>query len=164
MLNSAQGPVRALSQLSIRLDGVQHSAFSTQHSAFLPPTSFSKSAPIPSNVCPMALAFRDFSPHLLAAPRRGVVGQWEPLTGVVGRANQWLDSAGLKALNVETLLLPVGKNASPNPASGSNVERWDEDHQWLQVVRVWYEAPPSPGLVPPAVAPASHSLTSGLFL
>jgi len=112
----------------------------------------------------MALAFRDFSPHLLAAPRRGVAAQWEPLPGVVTRANQWLDSAGLRAVSVETLLLPVGKNAAPNPASGSNLERWDEDHQWLQVVRVWYEAPTIGAPVPPPVASAGRSLTSGNFL
>jgi hypothetical protein len=104
----------------------------------------------------MALAFRDFSPHLLSAPRRGVPSQWEPLPGVVARANQWLDSAGLRAVSVETLLLPVGKHAAPNPATGSSVERWDEDHFWLQVVRVWHEVPVAGAPVPPPVsAPAS---------
>ncbi len=112
----------------------------------------------------MALAFRDFSPHLLAAPRRGVAAQWEPLTGAVGRANQWLGAAGLKAISIETLLLPIGKNASPNPASGSNLERWDEDHLWLQVVRVWYEALPGTAAAPPVAVPASQNLTSGTFL
>jgi hypothetical protein len=112
----------------------------------------------------MAIAFRDFSPHLLSAPRRGVAAQWEPLVGVASRANQWLDSNGLRAVSVETLLLPVGKNATPNPASGANVERWDEDHQWLQVVRVWHEVPPT-SLPPvrPAVI-AAHDLSSGTVL
>jgi len=112
----------------------------------------------------MALAFRDFSPHLLAAPRRGVAAQWEPLTGAVGRANQWLDTAGLKAVSIETLLLPVGKHAAPNPASGSNLERWDEDHQWLQVVRVWYEVPPGGGPTPPVAATPGRNLPGGTYL
>ena len=97
----------------------------------------------------MPLAFRDFSPHLLSAPRRGVATQWEPLTGVVARASQWLDGAGLRAISIETLLLPVSKHATPNPSAGSNLERWDEDHLWLQVVRVWHEAAPASASVPP---------------
>jgi len=108
----------------------------------------------------MALAFRDFSPHMTATPRGGVPAQWEPLTGVVARANQWLDSAGLRALSVETLLLPVGKNAAPNPASGANVERWDEDHQWLQVVRVWHETGVT--AVPPKAVPPMSGAGSPL--
>ncbi len=85
--------------------------------------------------------------------------QWEPLTGVVARASQWLESAGLRAVSVETLLLPIGKNASPNSAAGSSVERWDEDHLWLQVVRVWHEAP-SAG-APPVPPPAPGRVLSG---
>ncbi len=112
----------------------------------------------------MALAFRDFSPHLLSAPRRGIATQWEPLIGVVGRANQWLDANGLRAVSVETLLLPVGKNATPNPASGSNVERWDEDHLWLQVVRVWHEVPPAGPPVPRPTPIAGHDLHAGTVL
>jgi len=114
----------------------------------------------------MALAFRDFSPHLLSAPRRGVATQWEPLPGVVARANQWLDSAGLRAVSVETLLLPVGRHAAPNPAAGSNVERWDEDHVWLQVVRVWHEVPVANLPVPPTMSAAgpSQNLTGTTYL
>jgi hypothetical protein len=112
----------------------------------------------------MALAFRDFSPHLLSAPRRGVATQWEPLTGVVARANQWLDSAGLRVVNIETLLLPVSKHATPNPAAGSNLERWDEDHLWLQVVRVWHEAPSAGAPVPPPPPTPGRALGSGMLL
>ena len=114
----------------------------------------------------MALAFRDFSPHLLSAPRRGVPTQWEPLTNVVTRANQWLDSAGLRAVSIETLLVPVSKHAAPNPTAGSNLERWDEDHLWLQVVRVWHEVPVTSAAIPPPVAIVApgRELTGNTYL
>jgi hypothetical protein len=97
----------------------------------------------------MPLTFRDFTPRLMAPARGGIPAQWEPVAAVVQRANQWLESSGQRALNVETLLLPLAKTAQPLPSSPGNLERWDEDHQWVQVVRVWIEASVPPSMPPP---------------
>ncbi len=108
----------------------------------------------------MALAFRDFSPRLMAPARRGSPAQWEPVVSVVQRANQWLESEGLRAVNVETLLLPMGKTAQPLSSTAGSVERWDEDHIWVQVVRVWHEANVSQYAPPPL----SGNFSSGQVL
>jgi len=108
----------------------------------------------------MSLAFRDFSPRLMAPARGGSPAQWEPVASVVQRANQWLESQGLQAMNVETLLLPMGKTAQPLSSAAGSLERWDEDHQWVQVVRVWHEAN-VPSMAPP---PLGGSFSSGQVL
>ncbi len=100
----------------------------------------------------MPLAFRDFTPRQMAPARRGSPAQWEPVAGVVQRASQWLEAAKLRALNVETIALSLNKNGQPLSTVAGNLERWDEDHMWVQVVRVWYE---EPGNQPPPLA--SHS-------
>jgi hypothetical protein len=96
----------------------------------------------------MALAYQDFTPHLLTSPSARRM-EWEMLPSVVIRVNQWLATAGLKAFTVETLVLPSSKSAPTNSNAGGVVERWDEDHAWIQVVRVWYEVPPpaTPGVL-----------------
>jgi hypothetical protein len=85
------------------------------------------------------------------APARGSAGaQWEALATVVERANQWTASVNVRVVSVETLLLPAAKLAPPHSGAGGMMERWDEDHAWVQVVRVWVETvasatPASPG-------------------
>ncbi len=98
----------------------------------------------------MALVFQDFTPRLMARARRGGPAQWEPVTAVVQRASQWLELAGMRAVNVETLLLPLAKSAQPLSSAAGSYERWDEDHQWVQVIRVWYEAQ-APVVSPPSL-------------
>jgi hypothetical protein len=98
----------------------------------------------------MALAYRDFSPRPSSLKAAGRM-EWEPLSAVVERVNQWLAQTGLHAMNIETLLLPVTRLAPLNSNAGGMAQRWDEDHALAQVVRVWYELPPA-GV--PAVQPA----------
>jgi hypothetical protein len=63
------------------------------------------------------------------------------MASVVERANQWIAGSGLRVVSVETLLLPAAKLAPPHAGAGGLTERWDEDHSWVQVVRVWLETP-----------------------
>lgn len=100
----------------------------------------------------MALVFRDFTPRQMAPARRGSPAQWETVEAVVQRANQWLESAGLRALNVETLQFSLNKSGQPISSVAGSVERWDEDHVWVQVVRVWYEVSLAPAKMPPPLA------------
>jgi len=88
----------------------------------------------------MPLAFRDFLPRQMAPARGSQGAQWEAVASVVERANQWLAGAGLRVVSVETLLLPASKMAPPHAGAGGLSERWDEDHSWVQVVRVWHES------------------------
>lgn len=100
----------------------------------------------------MSLAFKDFTPRQMAPGRSVGASQWESLASVVERANQWLAAGGMQVVNVETLLLPAAKTIPPNSTAGGVVERWDEDHAWVQVVRVWHEILIA---APPASAPPS---------
>lgn len=88
----------------------------------------------------MALAFKDFFPTVL---RSGVLSSdYEPFPSVVRRANEWMARSGVQVLNVETLVLPnVSDEAG---AQQTNIRTSGEvSSYWRQVLRVWYEAPPS---------------------
>lgn len=88
----------------------------------------------------MAIAFKDFFPTVL---KRGFISsEFEPFGEVVQRANEWIASAGVQVLNVETLILPnVGNEAG---AQQTNIRTSGEvSSYWRQMLRVWYEAPPA---------------------
>jgi len=109
----------------------------------------------------MSLAYRDFLPWAPGAYGPGAVTEWEPLPMVVGRVNQWLTAGGLRAVSLETLLLPAAKRVPLNSNAGALLERCDEDYAWVQVVRVWYEVPPVAPILTestPAQAPMSPTL------
>ena len=99
----------------------------------------------------MALAYQDFSPQ--SAPARRVRGgiAWEPLPGVLERVNAWQAGKSVRIINVETLVLPVGKRETVKPGEGGALARWDEDQAWVQVVRVWFE-PLAAVVLPPVLA------------
>jgi hypothetical protein len=137
------------------LNGNQNSAIRNQHS---PKKSVSKSPPEPASLSPMPLAFRDFLPRQMAPARGSHGSQWEAVAAVVERANQWLAAAGFRVVSVETLLLPSAKFAPPHSGAGGLTERWDEDHTWVQVVRVWHETTATGA---PAESPVSPSNTPG---
>lgn len=94
----------------------------------------------------MALAFRDFFP---IARRRGVLSsEYESFGAVVTRANEWIACSGVQVLNVETLVLPnVGNEVE---AQHTNIRTSGEmSSYWRQMLRVWYEAPPTGPDAPP---------------
>ncbi len=95
----------------------------------------------------MSLAHRDFWPQSVRDKHAPSGVSWEPLATVVARMNDWLAGSGLRALNVETLVFPAARDRAVNPAAGGQVDSWDRDRTWTQVIRVWYETPP------PAPAP-----------
>jgi hypothetical protein len=80
------------------------------------------------------------------------------MAGVVERVNQWQAQGGRRVLNVETLLLPVGKRDGVKPSDGGSFARWDEDYHWVQVVRVWHEPAPEAVMPPVLTEPASGTL------
>lgn len=79
-------------------------------------------------------------------PFGGVVAV-EPFSKVVSTANQWIETASIQVMNVETIVLPsssIGKTIVPPSDSldtgdgmykaGTN----DGYVNWYQCVRVWY--------------------------
>jgi len=88
----------------------------------------------------MAVVFKDFFPQVT---RSGFLSsEYESFDQVVARANQWMSGAGVRVLNVETVVLPnVGTELE---ALQTNIRTSGEmSSYWRQMVRVWYEAPPS---------------------
>jgi len=65
----------------------------------------------------MAIAFQDFAP---AVTHSGYFSSdYEPLTAVVARANEWMANVGARVVNVETVLLPnLSDGYSVGQASG----------------------------------------------
>jgi len=108
----------------------------------------------------MALAFRDFSPRS-SPSKRGPGGMtWEPMPAVLARVDQWLAESGVQLVNIETLLVPVVHGNPTDSFSGALAERWDEDHAFAQIVRVWHHilapvAAAAPALAAPATAAQS---------
>ncbi len=90
------------------------------------------------------IAFRDFVPRQVRAPHLGlnasaVQGEYEPLQSALEEANRWIAEAGVKVLNVETVLLPnlwsTYEHGSADPVLGAP----NAAPLWYQVIRVWYE-------------------------
>ena len=91
------------------------------------------------------LAFRDFVPRQVQAPRLGLSakalqGEYESLETALAAANAWLVGAGVEVVNVETVVLPNlwsnFEEGSRDPVlGGSNAAMF-----WHQFIRVWYRA------------------------
>ena len=88
----------------------------------------------------MALAFKDFFPQVT---RSGFLSsEYESFSEVVSRANAWMAASGVRVLNVETVLLPNVNTAEE--AGQTNIRTSGEmSSYWRQMVRVWYDAPPT---------------------
>jgi hypothetical protein len=95
------------------------------------------------------LQFRDFVPRQLQAPHFGLTsealqGQYETLEAALGAANEWLGGAGVRIVNVETVVLPnlwaVWEEGSHDPVLSSP----GGSARWFQFIRVWFEEKPGP--------------------
>jgi hypothetical protein len=96
----------------------------------------------------MTLAYQDFWPGTLPMRRSPGGLAWEPMAVMLERVNAWRATCPGRVINVETLLLPVARKKAVNAGAGGMQVRWDDDHTWVQVVRVWYEVEGSPPVLP----------------
>ena len=82
----------------------------------------------------MTLAYKDFAPAVL--DRSFLSTDYEPLSSIVDRANQWISEQNVKVMNVETVVLPNldGQDSGSNGIRSSG----EMSSFWFQVVRVWY--------------------------
>jgi hypothetical protein len=84
----------------------------------------------------MGIGYRDFFPTVV---RSGFLSrEYEELTATVARANEWVSSAEVRVINVETVVLPNIANAEDTEKAGSRTSG-EVSSFWFQVVRVWYE-------------------------
>lgn len=82
----------------------------------------------------MTLAYKDFAPAVL---NRGFLStDYESLSSIVDRANQWISGQNVQVINVETVVLPNldGQESGNNGIRSSG----EMSSYWFQVVRVWY--------------------------
>ena len=88
----------------------------------------------------MSLSYKDFFPAVL---KSGLFStQHEAFSETVARADKWLEDSGVSLVNVETVVLPnvdCEKDASKEAIRTSG----EMSSYWYQIVRVWYQAPPS---------------------
>lgn len=68
--------------------------------------------------------------------------QYGTLEQALDMANQWIQQAGVKVINIETVVLPnihrQGEEGSSDPALRTSGE---VASYWHQFIRVWYETP-----------------------
>jgi hypothetical protein len=107
----------------------------------------------------MTLAYQDFWPSTLPMRRAPGGVAWEPLAVMMERVNKWLETCTGRVINVETVLIPVAKKGPATATAGGTLVRWDEDHAWVQVVRVWYEVVVTPPVLPAAQSPSAVAET-----
>ncbi len=89
----------------------------------------------------MSVAFKDFAPAKL---RSGVFrNEYEPLGSVVARANAWMQSAQVRVVNIETIVLP-NLQADPDTLQSGIRTSGDVGSFWFQIIRVWYEVDEPP--------------------
>ncbi len=85
----------------------------------------------------MQIHFKDFFP---ATTKTGILSRTqESFVDTLGRANAWLASSGVQAINVETVVFP---NISAKDSSKVDaVIMGDFAAEWHQFIRIWYEMP-----------------------
>lgn len=92
------------------------------------------------------IQYKDFVPRQVTSTRKGLFGgstttEFETVDDAVAAANAWLASAGVKLLNVETVVLPnVWEEHEGGTADGSLFAS-GSGATWHQVVRCWYVTP-----------------------
>ena len=84
----------------------------------------------------MSIAYKDFFPTVLKSGFFST--EHEALPATVSRAGQWIRGAGVRVINVETVVLPNIKTAEEASNVGIRTSGELGSH-WYQVVRVWYE-------------------------
>jgi len=63
----------------------------------------------------------------------------EPLASVVERANQWITSANVEVINVETVVLPNASSWGDDDSGKTALRTSGETSSWwFQIVRVWF--------------------------
>jgi hypothetical protein len=87
----------------------------------------------------MAFTFRDFHPETVSNSL--LSRKYEPLGETARRANEWAARAGVRVINVETVVLP-GVESPEQSASNCFRTSGDMSSFWYQFIRVWYEATP----------------------
>jgi len=83
----------------------------------------------------MPFNFKDFFPAIVS---KGIFSdEYEPFSATVARASQWLVQAGVKLVNIETVVLPNVGNEQDASEAGIRTSGSASSH-WYQIVRVWY--------------------------
>jgi hypothetical protein len=106
------------------------------------------------------IGFIDFAPRIVRPGALFRLAEYEALQQAVAAANQWVRQYGVSVLNVETVVLPNiyrrGEEGSADPHLVTSGEMMSE---WLQVVRVWYEASDGGPAMPPPLPQAAPPVT-----
>ncbi|MBD2100253.1 hypothetical protein [Leptolyngbya sp. FACHB-261] len=92
------------------------------------------------------IKYKDFAPQITERGPFGGPAEYEPLSGVVSAANQWIASTTIQVINVETVVLPDRIEGTSDDVYGvttSNAFHPVMISQGLaincfQCVRVWY--------------------------
>ncbi|MDB5309838.1 MAG: hypothetical protein JWO38_4040 [Gemmataceae bacterium] len=92
----------------------------------------------------MTIRFRDFFPESQPGKKKvlGVFAtlDYEPLTAVIDRVNEWVRASGVRVMTVETVVLPQVKDPAESTRTRFHTS-YSADISWFQVVRVWYQDP-----------------------
>ncbi len=84
----------------------------------------------------MPIGYKDFFPEVL---KRGLFStEQETVSATVDRANAWIAEAGVRVINVETVVLPNVENAEDASEVGIRTSG-ELSSYWYQVVRVWFD-------------------------
>ncbi|MDB5309839.1 MAG: hypothetical protein JWO38_4041 [Gemmataceae bacterium] len=86
---------------------------------------------------PIPYRFLDFAPRVKeqALSYRLV----ETVQETVLRANEWIVQSGVRVINLETLMLPIGRGEDEGTSTGRN--DFSGEGPLVQVIRVWYVEP-----------------------
>lgn len=86
----------------------------------------------------MPLQFRDFFPALQDTSL--LFGDtYDTLEETMARVNEWLATAGVRVVSVETVVLPNVDGAENGSRTAVIRTSGDFASRWFQVVRVWFQ-------------------------
>lgn len=85
------------------------------------------------------LQFRDFVPAMLRTPGLFKPGEYESLEAALQAANDWIETQGIRIVNIETVVLPnIWSRFEEGPHDVALGTSGEMPSHWHQFIRVWY--------------------------
>jgi len=84
------------------------------------------------------LSHRDFVPQMTVSPGFIRPAEYESFDEAIGAVNTWLETANVKLVSIETVVLPNIWSPYEEGSEDTSLGMRDTSNHWHQFIRCWY--------------------------